>query len=100
MSTAPDLFAFETPDVEPEHSGARTEHDVHMLSGRARVAVWRNDEGRITNLRCLQAEPTRKALVEAAARGIAAGKPVERSMLNTLAFADLWRELFALEARK
>ena len=95
---APDLFAFETPEAEPEHPGDRTEHDVHMLAGRARIAVWRN-EGRITALRCLTADPTRKALVEAAARGIAQGKPVERSMLNTLAFADLWRELYALEAQ-
>ena len=75
----------------------RTEHDIHMLAGRARIALHRDQAGRIVKLDVVRADDKRRALIEAAARGIASGRTVDDGLMNALAFADLWRELSGIE---
>ncbi len=75
----------------------RVIHEITMLAVRCRVAVTRNESGTITALEPIEADTRRRKLIEAAANGVKAGRTAEESALNALAFADLWRELRAIE---
>ena len=80
-----------------DSGSSRTEHEIHMLAGRARIAVQRDDAGRITSIEAVQADAKRRALIDAASRGIAAGRTVDDALMNSLAFSDLWRALAGIE---
>lgn len=73
--------------------GVRTEADIVVMSVRCRIAVTRDEDGRITDLVPVRADAHRRRLIEAAARGIASGRPTEQLLLDAVTFADLWREL-------
>lgn len=73
--------------------GVRSDHSIHMLAGRCKIAVYRDETGRIAAIETLEADDKRRKLIEAAGRGIAAGRTIDDGLMNALAFADLWREL-------
>ena len=70
------------------------------MAARCRIAVTRDDTGRIVQIDTLEADGKRRGLIEAAARGIAAGRTVTDAMLNAMAFGDLLRELVRIEQGK
>lgn len=76
--------------------GIRSDHSIHMLARPCRIAVYRDEDGRIAAIEPLEADDKRRKLIEAAGRGIAAGRTIDESLMNALAFADLWRELSVL----
>lgn len=78
-------------------SGALPGHSIVMLSHAVRVAIQRGADGRVTGMECLQADDTRRKLVEAVAKEIARGRPVEDLLLRALAVCDLLRGLAFLK---
>lgn len=72
-------------------------HSVCMFGDSARIAVERDESGRITAVLPLVGSERARKFVLAAQTRLAAGKPLAEQYHNALALADLLRTLIDIE---
>ena len=86
-----------SPDTE---GGTRSVHDISVMAMRCQIAVFRNPDGKIVRVQAIKADDKRRAMIDAAGRGIAQGISATEAMLNATAFQDICRELVRIEVAK